>query len=88
MKRIPPATGTSQSRQKSIHPLPFCVIFSLVVHLLAVITFLALRKPIVGQVEEGFTVTLSTIKQPTLKRKSILHKPTVPIHSRKALADS
>ena len=87
MKRIPPATGTSQSRQKSIPPLPFCVIFSLVVHLLAVITFLASRKPIVGQVEEGFTVTLSTIKQPTLKRKSISHKPTVPIHSRKALAD-
>ncbi len=87
MKCIPLATGTSQSRQKSIHPLPFCVIFSLVVHLLAVITFLALRKPIVGQVEEGFIVTLSTIKQPPPKRKSISHKPTVPIHSRKALAD-
>ena len=87
MKRIPPATGTSQSRQKSIPPLPFCVIFSLVVHLLAVITFLASRKPIVGQVEEGFTVTLSTIKQPTLKRKSISHKPLNPIRSPKALAD-
>ena len=87
MKRIPPATGTSQSRQKSIHPLPFCVILSLVVHLLAVITFLALRKPVVGQMEEGLTVTLFSIKQPVLKRTSISHKPLNPIRSPKALAD-
>lgn len=87
MKNMLHVTGTAQSRQKPIQPLPFCVIFSLVVHLLAVITFLALRKSVVSQVEEGFTITLSTVKQPTLKRKSISHKPTVPIHSRKVLAD-
>ncbi len=89
MKSIPRATGTSQSRQKPIqnHLLLFCVILSLVVHLLAVITFLALRKPVVGQVEEGFTVTLFSIKQPALKRTSISHKPLHPIRSPKALAD-
>ena len=89
MKNIPRTTGTSQSRQKSIqnHLLLFCVIFSLVVHLLVVITFFALRKPVVGQVEEGFTVTLSTIELPPLKRKSISHIPTAPIRSPKALAD-
>ena len=87
MKNMPHVTGTAQSRQKPIQPLPFCVIFSLVVHLLAVITFLALRKPVVGQVEEGFTITLATIKQPTLKRTSISHKPLSPIRSRKVLAD-
>ena len=46
MKNMAHATGTSQSRQKSIqnHLLLFCVIFSLVVHLLVVITFFALEK--------------------------------------------
>lgn len=80
----------SQSWEKPIqnHLLPFCVILSLVVHLLAVITFLALRKPVVIQVEEGFTVTLSTIKQPALKRTSISHKSLGPIHSQKTLADA
>ena len=89
MKNMPRATGTSQSRQKPIpnHCLLFCVILSLAVHLLAVITFLALRKPVVGQVEEGFTVILSTIKQPTLKRTSISHKPLNPIRSPKTLTD-
>lgn len=89
MKNIPRATGTSQSRQKPIqnHLLLFCVILSLVVHLLVVITFLALRKPVVGQMEEGVTVTLSTIKQPALKRTSISYKPLYPIRSPKALAD-
>ena len=89
MKNISFPTGASQSRQKSIqnYLLPFCVILSLVVHLLAVITLLALRKPVVVQVEEGFAVTLSTIKQPTIKRESITHKPLNPIRSSKALAD-
>ena len=89
MKNISFPTGASQSRQKSIqnYLLPFCVILSLVVHLLAIITFFTLRKPAAGQVEGGFTVTLSTIKQPALKRTSISHKPLGPIHSQKTLAD-
>ena len=89
MKNIPRATGTSQPRQKPIqnHLLLLCVILSLVVHLLVVITFLALRKPVVGQMEEGVTVTLSTIKQPTLKRTSISHKPLNLIRSPKTLID-
>ena len=88
MKNMGRAAWASQSRQKPIqnHRLLFCVILSLVVHLLAVITFFALRKPVVGQVEEGFTVTFSTIKQPALKRESISHKPTVPVRSPRALA--
>ena len=89
MKNISRATGTSQSRQKPIqnHLLLLCVILSFVVHLLVVTTFLVLRTPVVAQVEEGFTVTLSVIKQPTLKRTSISHKPLHPIRSPKALAD-
>ena len=89
MKSMACATEISQSWPKPIQNnlLLFCVIFSLVVHLLAVITFLALRKPIVGQMEESFTVTLSTIKRPTLKRESISHKPLNPTRSPKALAD-
>ena len=89
MKNIPRATGTSQSRQKPIqnHLLLFCVILSLVVHLLVVTTFLVLRTPVVGQVEEGFTVTFFSTKQPALKRTSISHKPLNPIRSPKALAD-
>lgn len=89
MKNIPRTTGTLQSRQKPVqnHLLLFCVIFSLAVHLFGVITFLALKKPVVGQVEEGFTVTLSAITQPTLKRTSISHKPLNLIRSAKALAD-
>ena len=90
MKNIPRTTETSQSRQKPIqnHHLLLCAILSFVVHLLVVITFFALRKPVVGQVEGGFTVTLSTIKQPALKRTSISHKPLGPIRSSKALADA
>ena len=89
MKNMSCATGASQSWLKPIqnHLLLFCVILSLVVHLLAVITFLALRKPVISQTEEGFTVTVSTIKQPALKRESISHKPLSPIRSPKALAD-
>ena len=89
MKNIPRTTGTLQSRQKPIqnHLLLLCVILSLVVHLLVVITFLALRKPVVDQVETGFTATLFSIKQPALKRTSISHKPLHPIRSPKALAD-
>ena len=87
MKNMPHVTGTTQSRQKPIQPLPFCVILSLVVHLLVVITFLALKKPVVGQVEEGITATLFSIKQPALKRTSISHKPLSPIRSPKTLAD-
>ena len=89
MKNILCAPGTLQSRQKSIqnHLLLFCVILSLVVHLLAVITFLALREPTVVQVEESFTVTLASIKQSALKRTSISHKPLNRIRSPKALAD-
>ena len=89
MKNIRRANGASQSWLKPIqnHLLLFCAILSLVVHLLAVFTFLTLRKPVVSQVEEGFTVTLSTIKQPTLKRTSISHKPLNPICSRQVLAD-
>ena len=89
MKNMARVTGASQSRLKPIqnHLLLFCVILSLVVHLLAVITFFALRKPVVGQVEEGFTATLFSIKQPALKRTSISHKPLSPIRSPKALAD-
>ena len=58
----PRVTEHSQSWGKPIqnHHLLFCAILSLVVHLLVVTTFLALRKPIVIQVEEGFTVTLSS----------------------------
>ena len=89
MKSIPRMTGTSQFRQKPIqnHLLLLCVIFSLVVHLLVVITFLALKKPVGGQVEEGFTATLFSIKQPALKRTSISPKPLHPTRSQKALAD-
>ena len=89
MKNMARTTGASQSWLKPIqnHILLFCIILSLVVHLLAVITFLALRKPVVGQVEEGFTVTLSTIEQPALKRESISHKPLNPIRSPRVLAD-
>ena len=89
MKNIPRAPGTSQSRQKPIqnHLLLLCVILSLVVHLLVVTTFLVLRTPVVGQMEEGFTVTVFSIKQPTLKRKSISHKPLHPIRSPKTLAN-
>ena len=85
----PRVTEHSQSWGKPIqnHHLLFCAILSLVVHLLVVTTFLALRKPIVIQVEEGFTVTLSSIKQPALKRKSISHKPLNPIRSPRVLAD-
>ena len=89
MKNVARVTGASQSWLKPIqnHLFLFCVILSLVVHLLAVIMFFALRKPVVIQVEAGFTVTLSTIKQPKLKRESISHKPLNPIRSPKALAD-
>ena len=89
MKNMPRTTETSQSRQTPIRnyrPL-FCAILSLVVHLLVVITFFALRKPIVIQVEEGFTVTLSSTKQPALKRTSVSHKPLSLIHSSRVLAD-
>lgn len=89
MKNMARATGASQSRQKPIqnHLLLFCVILSFAVHLSLVFTFFALRSPAVIQVEEGFTVTLSTIKQPALKRTSISHKPLNPIRSPKALSD-
>ena len=89
MKNVARVTGASQSWLKPIqnHLFLFCVILSLVVHLLAVIMFFALRKPVVIQVEAGFTVTLSIIKQPKLKRESISHKPLNPIRSPKALAD-
>ena len=89
MKNMPRTTETSQSRQKPIrnHRLLFCAILSLVVHLLVVIMFLALREPPDIQVEEGFTVTLSSVKQSALKRESISHKPLSPIRSSKTLAD-
>ncbi len=89
MKNMARATGASQSQLKPIqnHLLLLCIILSLVVHLLVVITFLALRRPVVGQVEEGVTVALFSIKQPALKRTSISHKPLSPIRSPKALAD-
>ena len=89
MKSMACATETSQSWPKPIQNnlLLFCVIFSLVVHLLAVITFLALRKPVVSQMEGSFTVPLSTIKRPTLKRESISHKPLNPTRPSKALVD-
>ena len=89
MKNMARVTGASQYRLKPIHNhlLLFCVILSLVVHLFVVITFFALRKPIIGQVEEGFTVTLSTITPPTLKRTSISHRPLNAIRSRQVLAD-
>ena len=89
MKNIPRTTETSQSWRKPIrnHHLLLCIIFSLVVHLLVVIVYLALKKPILIQVEEGFTVTLSFIKQPALKRESVSHKPLSSIRSRKVLAD-
>ena len=85
----PRVTEHSQSWGRLIqnHPLLFCAILSLVVHLLVVIMFLALRKPVVIQVEEGFTVTLSTINQAPLRRESLSHKPLHPIRSPKALAD-
>ena len=63
-----------------------CIIFSLVVHLLAILMFSALRKPVVGPVEDALTVTLSTIKHPVLKREAQLHKPVVPIRSPRTLA--
>lgn len=89
MKNIPCTIGTLQSWQKPIrnHHLLFCTILSLVVHLLVVIMFLALRKPPNIQVEEGFTVTLSSVKQSVLKRESISHKPLSPIRSSKTLSD-
>ena len=89
MKNMARATGASQSWLKPIQNplLLFCIILSLVVHLLAVIMFFALRKPVVGQVEAGFTVTLSTVKQPKLKRESISYKPLNPIRSPRVLAD-
>ena len=82
-------TTHSQSRGKPIrnHLLLFCIILSLVVHLLVVMVFFTLRKPAALQVEEGFTVTLSSIKHPALKRTSISHKLLSPIRSPKALAD-
>ncbi len=89
MKNMACVAGASQSWLKPIqnHLLPFCVIVSLVVHLLVVITFFALRKPVVSQVEEGFTVTLPTIKQPALKRASISYRPLNPARSPRTLAD-
>jgi hypothetical protein len=63
-----------------------CIIFSLVVHLLAILMFSALRKPVVGPVEDALTVTLSTIKHPVLKREARLHKPVVPIRAPRTLA--
>ena len=89
MKNIPRTTETSQSRGKPIrnHHLPLCAILSLVVHLLVVMVFFALRKPAAIQVEEGFTVTLSSVRQPALKRESISHKPLSPIRSSKTLTD-
>ena len=89
MKSMARATGASRFWLSPIqnHLLLFCVIFSLVVHLLAVIMLLALRKPVVSQMEESFTVTLSTIKRPTLKRESISHKPLTPTRPPKALVD-
>ena len=89
MKNIPRTTETSQYRGKPIrnHHLPLCAILSLVVHLLVVMVFFTLRKPAALQVEEGFTVTLSSIKHPALKRISISHKLLSPIRSPKALAD-
>ena len=89
MKNIRRANGASQSWLKPIqnHLLLLCLILSLLVHLLVVFTFFTLRKPVISQVEDGFTVTLSTIKQPVLKRTSISHKPLNPIRSAKVLAD-
>ena len=88
MNKKPYTTEYLQSWSKRVkkHRLPFCVFFSVVLHLLAVIMFLAQRRPVVGQVEEGFTVTLSTIKRPALKREARLHKPVVPIRSPRTLA--
>ena len=89
MKNRLRVTGDSQSWQQPIqnHLLLFCVILSLVVHLSVVIMLFSLRQPAGVQMEAGFTVTLSTIKQPTLKRTSISHKPLNPIRARKVLAD-
>ena len=89
MKNIAHAPGASQFWLKPIqnHLLLFCIILSLVVHLLTIITFLALRKPVVIQVEEGFTVTLSSIKQPALKRTSISHQSLNPIRPSKMSRD-
>ena len=83
------ATEHSQSWGGVIrnHHLLFCAILSLVVHLLVVIMFLALRRSPAIQVEEGFTVTLSPVKQSILKRESISHKPLSPTQSSKTLAD-
>ncbi len=89
MKNMPRTTETSQSRQmliRNYRPL-FCAILSLVVHLLVVIMFFVLREPASIQVEEGFTVTLSSVKQSILKRESISHKPLSPIRSSKTLVD-
>ena len=89
MKNMPRTTETSQSRQtliRNYRPL-FCAILSLVVHLLVVIMFFVLREPASIQVEEGFTVTLSSVKQSILKRESISHKPLSLIHSSRVLAD-
>ena len=89
MKNIWRANGVSQSWLKPIQSrlLLFCVILSLVAHLLVVITFFTLKKPVVSQVEDGFAVTLSTVKQPALKRTSISHKPLNLIRSPKTLID-
>ena len=85
----PRATEHSQSWGGVIqnHRPLFCAILSLVVHLLVVMMFFALREPAAIQVEEGFTVTLFSVKQSALKRESISHKPLSPIRSSKALAD-
>ena len=89
MKNMARVAGASQSWLKPIqnHLLLFCVILSLLVHLSVVIMLFSLRQPAGVQMEAGFTVTLSTIKQPALKRTSISHKPLNPIRSRKVLAD-
>ena len=89
MKNMSRVTGASQSWLKPIqnHLLLFSIILSLLVHLSVVIMLFSLRQPAGVQMEAGFTVTLSTIKQPTLKRTSISHKPLNPIRSRKVLAD-
>ncbi len=71
---------------ETVKLLANCIIFSLVVHLLAILMFSALRKPVVGPVEDALTVTLSTIKHPVLKREARLHKPVVPIRAPRTLA--
>ncbi|MYE88130.1 VWA domain-containing protein [Candidatus Poribacteria bacterium] len=89
MKNMARVAGASQSWLKPIqnYLLLFCIILSLLVHLSVVIMLFSLRQPAGVQMEAGFTVTLSTIKQPALKRASISHKPLNPICSAKVLAD-